>query len=448
MDATLPAAVPAPAVTHRRVLAIAVPMIFAHVTTPLLGIVSATAIGQLGEARLLAAVALGAVVFDFLFWAFVFLRMSTIGLTAQALGAHDDTERRAVIARALVMALLCGGALVLLQRPISFAAFQLMGASTAVNEVAEQYFAVRIWSAPAVFVNYAVLGWLIGQARTVTGLVLQVAINLVNMALTLLLVTVLGLGVTGAATANALAELSGAVVGLIVVLKLLGGRFGVARSVVFDKAKLIRTIAINRDIMIRTAALVTGFAFFTRQGAVGGDTVLAANAILMNLVGVVAFFLDGFATAAEQLGGQAVGARNQTAFRRAVALSAIWAVAFGTGASALFYLGGPLAIDVITSAEAVRTEARQYLVFAALTPFTGVMAFLFDGVFIGATWTTAMRNCMVAAFATFIAAWWLLSGYGNTGLWIAFLVFQACRGLYQWLAYPGMVRRTFAAVPR
>ncbi|CEJ10343.1 DNA-damage-inducible protein F [bacterium YEK0313] len=443
MHAPSPASQPSPSVTHARVLAIAVPMIFAHVTTPLLGIVSATAIGQLGEARLLAAVALGAVVFDFLFWAFVFLRMGTIGLTAQAVGARDDVERRAVIARALVMALICGGALVLLQRPIAIAAFQLMGASSDVNAAADAYFSVRIWSAPATFVNYAVLGWLIGQARTVIGLVLQVAINLVNMVLTICFVSLWGYGVAGAATANTMAEYSGAAAGLVVVLVLLGGRFGVSRQVVFDKAKLVRTIAINRDIMIRTAALVTGFAFFTRQGAVGGETVLAANAILMNLVGVVAFFLDGFATAAEQLCGQAVGARDETAFRRAVRLAALWAIAFGTGASALFYAGGPAAIDFITSAEAVRAEARNYLVFAALTPFTGVMAFLFDGVFIGSTWTTAMRNCMVAAFFTFIAVWWLLSGYGNAGLWIAFLAFQLCRGIYQGLAYPGMVRRTF-----
>ena len=446
MHAPSPALQPSPAVTHARVLAIAVPMIFAHVTTPLLGIVSATAIGQLGEARLLAAVALGAVIFDFLFWAFVFLRMGTIGLTAQAVGARDDVERRAVIARALVMALVCGGALILLQRPIAVAAFQLMGASSEVNAAADTYFSVRIWSAPATFVNYAVLGWLIGQARTVIGLVLQVAINLVNMVLTICFVSLWGHGVAGAATANTMAEYSGAVAGLVVVLVLLGGRFGVSRQIVFDKAKLVRTIAINRDIMIRTAALVTGFAFFTRQGAVGGETVLAANAILMNLVGVVAFFLDGFATAAEQLCGQAVGARDETAFRRAVRLAALWAITFGTGASALFYAGGPAAIDFITSAEAVRAEARNYLVFAALTPFTGVMAFLFDGVFIGSTWTTAMRNCMVAAFLTFIAIWWLLSGYGNTGLWIAFLIFQLCRGVYQGLAYPGMVRRTFGPV--
>lgn len=433
----------APVVTHARVLAIAVPMIFAHVTTPLLGIVSAAAVGRLGEATALAAVALGAVIIDVLLWIFVFLRMGTIGLTAQAVGAGDDIERRAVIARALVMALAIGGTMILLQEPILWGAFTLMGGSAEVKAVGENYVAIRIWAAPATFMNYAVLGWLIGQARTVTGLVLQVIVNLANMALTLLFVSHLGWGVTGAASANALAEIGGAAIGLAVVLTLLGGRFGVAWRVVLDRAKLVRTIAINGDILIRTAALVGGFAFFTRQGAAGGDHVLAANAILMNLVGVVAFFLDGFATAAEQLGGQAVGARDEATFRRAVALSAVWAVAFGTGASLLFFLGGHHAIDFISTAAAVRDEARRYLPFAALTPFTGVMAFLFDGVFIGATWTAAMRNCMVAALATFLALWWLLSGYGNTGLWIAFLAFQAARGVYQALIYPRMVRATF-----
>jgi MATE family multidrug resistance protein len=438
-----PSPTAAPVVTHARVLAIAVPMIFAHVTTPLLGIVSAAAIGRLGEATALAAVALGAVIIDVLLWIFVFLRMGTIGLTAQAVGTGDDTEKRAVITRALVMALIIGGTMILLQRPIVRGAFALMGGSAEVQAVGDTYVSIRIWAAPATFMNYAVLGWLIGQARTVTGLVLQVVINLANMALTLLFVGHLGYGVTGAAAANALAEIGGAMIGLIVALTLLGGRFGVDWSVVLDRAKLVRTIAINRDILIRTAALVGGFAFFTREGASGGDTVLASNAILMNLVGVVAFFLDGFATSAEQLGGQAVGARDEASFRRAVALSAIWAVAFGTGASLLFYTGGHHAIDFITTADAVREEARRYLPFAALTPFTGVMAFLFDGVFIGATWTVAMRNCMLAALATFLALWWLLSGYGNSGLWIAYLAFQAARGLYQWLVYPRLVRATF-----
>jgi len=430
-------------VTHRRVLAIAVPMIFAHVTTPLLGIVSATAIGRLGDATALAAVALGAVVIDVLFWAFAFLRMGTIGLTAQAVGRADDVERRAVIARALLLAVALGVALILVQKPLLFLFFTAMGASAAVTAAADTYVSVRLWSAPAVFVNFAVLGWLIGQARTVTGLVLQIVINVANMALTVVFVSVLGLGITGAATANALAEYGGAAVGLVVVMASLGWRFAVPWRVVLDRARILRTIAINRDIMIRTAALVGSFAFFTRQGAVGGDTVLAANAILMNFVGVVAFFLDGFATSAEQLGGQAVGARDEKAFRRAVLLSSLWAIVFGTLASIAFFTAGGQAIDLVSTSEAVRAEARRYLPYMALTPFTGVMAFLLDGVFIGATWSVAMRNCMLAAAATFIATWWLLSGLGNDGLWIAYLIMQAVRGLYLGLVMPGLMRSTF-----
>lgn len=440
------AAAPAPAspvVSHFRVLAIAVPMIFAHVTTPLLGIVSTAAIGRLGDPVALAAVALGAVIIDVIVWAFVFLRMGTIGLTAQALGRADETERRAVIARALLLAIVCGLALILFQRPILWVFFKAMAASPGVTEAADTYVSVRLLSAPAVLANFAILGWLIGQARTLTGLILQILINVGNMALTVLFVTVFGWGVAGAAAANVLAEYGGMGAGLAVVLVALRGRFGVSWRTVLDRAMIVKTFAINRDIMIRTAALVGSFAFFTRQGAVGGDTVLAANAILMNLVGVVAFFLDGFATSAEQLGGQAVGARDETAFRRAVLLSGLWAVTFGTLASAIIFGFGDLAIGLITTAEAVRAEAQRYLPYAALTPFTGVMAFLFDGVFIGATWTAAMRNCMLASMATFIAAWWLLSGYGNDGLWIAFLILQAVRGLYQAAVLPGLMRVTF-----
>jgi len=330
-----------------------------------------------------------------------------------------------------------------LKVPLLALIFRAMGASPAVTAAADTYVSVRLISIPAIFINFAVLGWLIGQARTMTGLVLQIVINVGNMALTVLFVSVLELGIAGAATANALAEWIGAAVGLVVVLASLGWRFAVPWSVILDRARLIQTFAINRDIMIRTAALLASLAFFTRQGAVGGDTVLAANAILMNFVGIVAFFLDGFATSAEQLGGQAVGARDEASFRRAVWLSSLWAIAFGTVASAVFFVGGGAAIDFVSTSEAVRAEAKRYLPYMALTPFTGVMAFLFDGVFIGATWAVAMRNCMLASLATFIAAWWLLSGFGNDGLWIAYLILQAVRGLYLGLAMPGLMRATF-----
>ncbi len=246
-----------------------------------------------------------------------------------------------------------------------------MGASPAVTAAADTYVSVRLLSIPAIFINFAVLGWLIGQARTMTGLVLQIVINVGNMALTVLFVSGLERGIAGAATANALAEWIGAAVGLVVVMASLGWRFAVPWAVILDRARLIQTFAINRDIMIRTAALLASLAFFTRQGAVGGDTVLAANAILMNFVGIVAFFLDGFATSAEQLGGQAVGARDEASFRRAVWLSSIWAIAFGTVASAVFFVGGGAAIDFVSTSEAVRAEAKRYLPYMALTPSRG-----------------------------------------------------------------------------
>ncbi len=305
-------------VTHTGVLKIAVPMTLAHLTTPLLGIVGTAVVGQLGEAHLLGAVAMSAVVFDGIFWLFGFLRMGTVALTAQAVGAQDRTEQRAVLARALVIALALAAALLLLQWPLAKAAYALMGASEEVTQAAETYFYVRIWSSPFTLANYAILGWLIGLARTDLALGVQVFINAVNMAASALLVLVLEWGVAGAALGSLIAEALGTGVGVLIIMWLSRGLPHVPRAIVFDAAKLGRMLVVNRDIMIRTAALIAAFMFFTAQGARAGDTVLAANAVLHNLFLVSAYFLDGFATAAEQLCGRAVGARQRAAFVHAV----------------------------------------------------------------------------------------------------------------------------------
>lgn len=430
-------------ITHGEVLRIAAPMTLAHMTTPLLGVVATGAIGQTGEPHLIAAVAMGSVIFSFLFWGFGFLRMGTIGLTAQALGAGDAAEVKAVLARALLLAVACGLALVILQGPIAHATFALMAAPADVTAAASVYFSVKIWGAPATFVNYAILGWMIGQGRTTTGLLLQIAINVANMAITIGLVNGLGWGVVGAALGNALAETIGVAAGLAVVWRTLGGRFDVSVANVVDRAKLVRMMAVNRDIMIRTLALVGAFVLFTRQGAQEGATVLAANAILYNLFGLAAYFLDGFATAAEQIGGKAVGARDGQRFRQAVRLTSVWALAFGMVASLVLALAGPFAIALMTTAPEVRAAATAFLPYAALTPVVAVMAFQFDGIFIGATWTAAMRNCMVAALAVFLAAIAILGPFGNHGLWTAFLIFLGARGVFQGLMYPRLARATF-----
>ena len=440
--------VPAPGprrveVTHRRMLLIALPMTVSHMTTPLLGLVDATVIGRLGEAHLLGAVALGAVIFDFLFWSFGSLRMATAGLTAQAVGAGDAREIDRTLARALAVAAMVGLGLVLLQWPIAQAAFALAGASEAVTGALAEYFAIRIWAAPFTLANYVILGSTLGRARTDLGLVLQVAINLANIVLTTVLVIGFELGIGGAAIGTVLAEIAGTVLGFAVLRRLGSNPFAVSRGEIFDRAAMLRTLAVNRDIMIRTAALVLAFAIFSAQGARAGDVTLAANAVLYNMFLVGGYFLDGFATAAETLCGQAFGARDERAFRRAISLSLIWSLGFGLAVSLIFLIGGGQFIDFVSTNPEVRSHARDYLVFAALTPLVGATAFAFDGIYVGATWTRPMRDLMLAAFAAYALVLLTSQDLGNAGLWVAFLVFLGVRGLGQAALFPRLTRESF-----
>jgi multidrug resistance protein, MATE family len=428
-------------VTNARVFAIAGPAMLANLTTPLLGIVGTAAIGRLGEAYLLGGVAMAALVFDSLYWLFAFLRMGTVALTAQALGAGDAVEQRAVLARALFLAALIGLLLIALQVPLATAIFRLLGGSDAVRAAAEIYFFVRIWSAPCALANFAVLGWLVGIARAGTALALQVAINVVNIALTVLLVLVLDYGIAGAAIAAVLAEIVGLALGLGIAWALAGG--AIEADIVLRRNELVRMLAINRDIMIRTAALIAAFTFFTAQGARAGDVALAANAVLHNFILIGSFFLDGLATAAEQICGRAVGARDRAGFVQATKRVLAWGFLFGAAATVLFLFVGTALIDVITTSPEVRQAARQFMLFAALAPVMGVAAYTFDGIYIGATWARDMRNLMIVALALYLATWWALQSRGNTGLWIALLTFLAARGLLQAARYPRLMRTTF-----
>jgi MATE family multidrug resistance protein len=425
-------------------LAIALPMTLSHVTTPLLGLVDATVIGRLGEAHLLGAVALGAVIFDFLFWSFGALRMGTAGLTAQAVGAGDPAEVDRALARALAVGVAAGLVLVLLQLPIGAAAFAMSGASESVLGALGVYFGIRIWAAPVTLANYAAFGSIVGRGRTDLGFLVQVGINLANIALTLLFVVGLGMGVAGAALGTVLAEVGGLAFGLAILRRLGSRPLRVPLREVLDRAAMARTLVVNRDIMIRTMALLAAFAIFTSAGARAGDVTLAANAVLYNMFLVGGYFLDGFATAAETLCGQAVGARREDAFRRAVRIALIWSLVFGAGLAALFLAGGGLFVDVVSTNPEVRALARDFLVFAALTPLAGAAAFAFDGIYIGATWTRAMRDLMLAALAAFALVLWMAGAWGNAALWSAFLAFLAARSLGQAALYPVLARRTFA----
>jgi MATE family multidrug resistance protein len=292
--------------------------------------------------------------------------------------------------------------------------------------------------------NYVVLGWLVGQARTGIALALQVGINLVNMALTSILVLAAGQGIAGAAIATVVAETAGFLAGLAVAFHLLGGRIDVARAVLFDRSRLLHLFVMNRDIMIRTAALIAAFLFFAAQSARAGDLTLAANAVLNNFLMIGSFFLDGLANAAEQLCGQSFGARNRKDFSRAVKLVLIWSGGFGLAVTAAFALFGNALIDIITSSPEVRSAAHADMLLAALAPVCGVLAYCYDGIYIGAAWAREMRNLMLAAFAAYLVAWYVLAPFGNTGLWLALLIFLLSRGVLQAMRYPAMVRVSFA----
>ncbi len=430
-------------VTTAQVFAIAGPAMVANLTTPLIGIVSTTAIGRLGDATLLGGVAVASVLFDCLFWLFGFLRMSTVAFTAQALGAGDTQELRAILVRGFIVAALVGAALILLQIPLASLLLEAMGGSEGVTRAAKTYFTIRIWSAPLALGNYVMLGWLIGQARAKLALGTQITINLINAAATALLVLVLDFGIAGAAIAAVIAEAAGLLLGIMIARRLSHGQPAISRATLFDRTKLMRLLAVNRDILIRTAALIAAFLFFTAQGARAGDLTLAANAVLNNFLMISAFFLDGLANAAEQLCGRAYGARDRSGFAGAVKLVVIWGFGFALAVAAVFALFGPSLIDIMTASADVRRIARDYLPFVIFAPLLGVFAFAFDGVYIGATWARDMRNLMLLSLAIFLGAWLALRSFGNAGLWGALLVHYAARGGLEALRYPALLKKSF-----
>jgi MATE family multidrug resistance protein len=427
--------------THRAILAIAVPIMISNVSTPLLGVVDTAVMGRVPDPAYIGAVALGALVFNFVFWSFGFLRMGTTGLTAQALGAADATEIRASLGRAVLLAILVGAGLVALQWPIGQIAFALLDGPPRVETLARNYYDVRIWAAPATLINYALLGWFIGLSRARMALALQLVLNLTNMVLDVLLVLGLHMGVKGVALGTLLAEIIAAVVGLVIAarhLRALGGRWDLARLIA--PGRLGRTLAVNRDIMIRSLALIVAFAWFMAQGAKQGEGILGANAVLMQFIAVAAFFLDGLAFAAEALAGKAVGAMNRAELTTAARMTTWWAAGVALVMSLAFVLFGTFVIDMLTVDQSLRALARTYLPWAALAPLVSVWAFQLDGIFIGATRTAEMRNAMLASLAIFLLAWWAFRPYGNHGLWGALYMLYAARTGTLLYFFPALLR--------
>ncbi len=431
---------PTAPLTHRRVVQLVAPIILMGLTTPLLGLVDTAVIGQLGEAALIGAVAVGALIFTFLFWAFGFLRMGTTGLTAQALGAGDVVEIRAALGRALLIAGISGLGLLLLQLPLHSFAFALVQGSSAVENEAATYFGIRMWSAPFTLANYAVLGWLVGMQKTRLALMLQIFLNGTNAGLDAWFVLFFDWGVSGIAAGTVIAEIATTFVGLGIIFSVLRQYPGTwSWQTIVSRKKLHDTLAVNRDIMIRTLVLLLAFSFFTMEGARAGDLTLAANAILMQFVSFSAFFLDGFAFGAEALVGAATGANHRQRFRDAVRLTSLWALALSIVLAASFALLGGFWIDFLTTAPDVREAARLYLPWAAVLPLVSVACFQLDGIFIGATRAREMRNAAFVSTAAFFLYWWLFLPFGNHGLWAALAFFNVTRAAALGRYYPRLL---------
>ncbi|RFC62684.1 MATE family efflux transporter [Fulvimarina endophytica] len=417
------------AVTHRMVWAITLPMTLAFLTTPLLGLTDMAVVGRVGSAEALAGLTVGVLVFDFAFALFNFIRSGTTGLTAQAFGADEAREGQAVFWRAAILALGIGLLLILAEPLVTAAGLLAIAPGEGVAETVETYVFVRMFSAPFALLNYAILGYVLGLGRGSLGLVLQIVVNGVNIALSILFGLVLDWGISGVALGTVCGEAVGALVGVLVVIRGFDPAHKPSLSRIFDKAGFGRMIAVNRDIMIRSFCLLSAFVLFTRFGAGFGAVTLAANGILMNFFAIGGYFLDGMATASEQLAGRAIGARYRPAFDRALKLTILWGFVLAAFLSAIFLAGGEMLVAFLTTEERVRDEAAAFLAFAALTPLAGALAFVMDGIFIGATWSRTMRDMMIASLLVFVLfAYGLTPAFGNHGLWIALLVFLGARG--------------------
>jgi len=430
-------------VTNREVLGIAVPMTLAYLTTPLIGLTDTAVVGQLNDAALLGGLAVGAITFDVVFGTFNSLRSGTTGLVAQALGRGDRKEEAAVLLRAVALALFVGIMLVLLTPVTIRVANHLIDPAPEVAAAMAVYVGIRMLAAPLTLTNYALLGYILGRGEGKFALALQIVVNGVNIVLSIILGLKLGWGIEGVAWGTVAGEAVGVIIGGGLLIRRLRAE-SIEWARVLNLFAMKQMLALNRDIMIRSFALLAAFALFTRQGAQLGTVTLAANAILMNFFLLAGYFLDGFATAAEQLAGRAVGARYRAAFKRAIVLSSIWGFVLAFVLAAILMISGETFIRLLTTAEDVRAAAFEFLPWAALTSVSGVLAFQMDGVYIGATWSRDMRNMMLLSLAIYAACMFALDGtLGNAALWLSLHVFLIVRGLSLLALLPARTRLAF-----
>lgn len=431
--------------TDREYLGLTVPFMLSTMTQPLMGAVNTAVMGQLPDPKYIAAVSLGAILFNNLYWLFGFLRVSTTGYAAQAFGAADKRLGMLAFFKPLVLAMLISACCILFQKPILELYLAMIGAAPEVNELCRDYYYILIWGAPLVFGNYVALGWLMGQTRVRASVFMQVSMNVLNMALSIWFVFWLHMDITGVAFATLLSQLYGGI--LSIVLMYYYGDFdykALPWSELLDWREFIGMLQVNMNLMIRTACLLTVNNIIAAVGASFGTVVLAANAVLLQLKDIMSYLIDGMANGAAIFSGRAVGANNAKLFAATIKMTFKWLVVLAAILMLGYHLSNEFFIRLFTNIEEVVAMAMTYNVFVLFYPVCAGIGMVLYGVFCGATRTAPVRNMMLMALLVFyLLQWQLVPLCGNSGLWLALLGFMLSQSIIL-LFYLSSLRREFA----
>lgn len=417
----------------QQILKIALPAIVTNITVPLLGLVDTAIVGHMGDATYIGAIAVGSMVFNLVYWVFGFLRMGTSGLTAQARGRRDLQEMRSMLVRSQTVAMTIALLILLLQWPLRELMLWLIGPTDDVRPLAVTYYNIVVWGAPAMLGLYGLSGWFIGMQNTRLPMVISIMQNVVNIVASLLLVYGLGMKVEGVALGTIVAQYAGLLTALVMLARYYR-RYITVR--LCSLKEFIPFARVNSDIFLRTLCLVAVNLYFTSAGARQGATILAVNALLLQLYLLFSYIMDGFAYAGEALGGRFWGARDNKAFREVVGRLFVWGAGMTVLFTLLYVVGGMPFLRLLTNEETVVQAAREYVWWAYLIPVAGVAAFVWDGIFIGITQTRGMLVSAAVASVVFLAGvTWLMPLMGNHGLWLSMLLYLAVRGIVQSVIY-------------
>lgn len=417
---------------NRKILNLAIPNIISNITVPLLGIVDLTVLGRLGDEVYIGAIAIGGMIFNFIYWGFSFLRMGTSGFTAQAFGKLDFKDAVVILSRALLAALLGSLLVLVLQWPIEQLSFWVVNSSPGVETYARSYFYIRIWAAPATISLYAFTGWFIGMQNARIPMIVAIVINILNILLNLLFVFVFDLKSDGVAWGTVIAQYVGLGLSIFFFRKKFGHIVKLWDSKAMKNLEALREFfMVNKDIFIRTLALIFTMSFFTTKSAEANDTVLAINTILFQFFIFFSYFVDGFANAGEALAGRFFGARDLFNLRRSIKLIFVWALGVSLVFTLINYLGGSIVLSLMTSNTDIILGAKPYLPWIVLIPLISFVAFIWDGIYVGVTVSVHLRNSILVALTVFLIIFYSLeSSLGNHALWLALSAFLLVRGIY------------------